>query len=138
MSEQARDDHASLGPESRYKKRLAEGIFEIQCCNICAKHQFYPRTACRYCGSVDFRWVAPSGQAKVYSTTVVRRKTTEGGDYNVAIVTLSEGPRMMSRVEGIAPDQVRIGMDVRARIKGHHEEVVLVFTPDVGRSAYEQ
>ena len=32
------------------------------------------------------------------------------------MVDLAEGPRMMSRVEGLAPEAVAIGMAVRARI----------------------
>ena len=45
-----------------------------------------------------------------FTTTVARRRPDRGGDYNVCIVTLEEGPRMTSRVEGIDPDQVTIGM----------------------------
>ncbi len=46
----------------------------------------------------------------------MRRKPQAGGDYNVALVDLAEGPRLMSRIDGIAPDQVRIGMRVQARV----------------------
>jgi uncharacterized OB-fold protein len=46
----------------------------------------------------------------------VRRKPQAGGDYNVALVDLAEGPRLMSRIDGVAPDQVRIGMRVQARV----------------------
>jgi uncharacterized OB-fold protein len=52
----------------------------------------------------------------VYSTTVVRRKADDGGDYNVCLVDLAEGVRMMSRVVSVAPQDVRIGMRVTARI----------------------
>lgn len=58
----------------------------------------------------------PSGQGTVYSTTVVRRKAEAGGDYNVALIDLKEGVRMMSRVEGISPEAVAIGMPVQATI----------------------
>ena len=52
------------------------------------------------------------------STTrwVVRRKADKGGDYNVALIDLKEGARMMSRVEGVAPTEVKIGMAVSAHI----------------------
>jgi uncharacterized OB-fold protein len=33
--------------------------------------------------------------------------------YNVALINLDEGFRMMSRVEGIAPEAVKIGMRVK-------------------------
>jgi uncharacterized OB-fold protein len=37
------------------------------------------------------------------------------GAHDVSLVDLEEGFRMMSTVVGIAPDDVRIGMGVRAR-----------------------
>jgi hypothetical protein len=104
------------GPEKIYRDKLAQGTFEIQRCGGCAKHVFYPRVLCPHCGSARLEWVAPSGRGTVYSTTVVRRKAADGGDYNVALVDLEEGPRMMSRVVTVTPDAVRIGMIVKARI----------------------
>jgi uncharacterized OB-fold protein len=104
------------GPEKRYLDALKDGRFEIQQCSACAKHVFYPRVVCPHCGSDRLGWVAPSGRGVVYSTTVVRRKPADGGDYNVCLVDLAEGVRMMSRVASIPPADVRIGMAVEARI----------------------
>jgi uncharacterized OB-fold protein len=53
----------------------------------------------------------------VYSATTVRRKAADGGDYGVCLIDLEEGLRLMSCVDGVAPDQVRIGMAVVARLK---------------------
>ena len=104
------------GPEKQYFDKLAAGHFEIQRCAGCGKHVFYPRVLCPHCGGERLDWVAPSGRGTVYSTTIVRRRPADGGDYNVCLVDLAEGPRMMSRVASVAPDQVRIGMVVQARI----------------------
>jgi uncharacterized OB-fold protein len=109
------------------------------CCSnaMIAKNMcFYPRVLCSHCGSPKLTWQPASGQGTVYSTTVVRRKPEQGGDYNVALVDLSEGPRMMSRVDGLAPHEVMIGMDVRAKIidePGHGK--LLVFMPTQGGGA---
>jgi len=51
----------------------------------------------------------------VYSTTAVHRRE---GIHNVALVDLDEGFRVMSEIVGVAPDDVRIGMGVRARDDG--------------------
>ena len=115
------------GPEQTYKDKLAQGAFEIQKCAACGKHVFYPRVVCPHCGADKLGWVAASGAGVVYSTTVVRRKPEAGGDYNVALVDLAEGPRMMSRVVGVEPAAVKIGMKVRARIA---PETLVEFTPD--------
>ena len=50
-----------------------------------------------------------SGRGIVHSTTVARRRPEKGGDYNICLVTLEEGPRLMSRVIEIAPEEVKIG-----------------------------
>jgi len=86
---------------------------------------FYPRVLCPHCGGEHLDWVAPSGRGTVYSTTIVRRKPADGGDYNVCLVDLAEGPRMLSRVVTVSPDQVKIGMTVAARIT----DGIVEFTP---------
>ena len=88
---------------------------------------FYPRELCPHCGSDQLAWEQPSGQGTVYSTTVIRRKAEAGGDYNVALVDLAEGPRMMSRVEGMAPADVAIGMAVQAEVIQHNGKGLVVF-----------
>ncbi|SAI59353.1 Predicted nucleic-acid-binding protein containing a Zn-ribbon [Bordetella ansorpii] len=111
----------SVGPEKHYHDLLSQGQFQIQRCQGCKQAVFYPRAICPHCGDPRLDWFTPSGKGTVYSTTVVRRRAEQGGDYNVALVDLAEGPRMMSRVDGIAPDAVKIGMAV---------QVQLVDTPD--------
>ncbi|MBI5106856.1 MAG: OB-fold domain-containing protein [Solirubrobacterales bacterium] len=56
-------------------------------------------------------WRVSAGLGTVYATTVARPR--DGEPYNVALVDLDEGFRMMSRVRGIAPEEVAIGMRVR-------------------------
>ena len=53
----------------------------------------------------------------------------QGPSYNVALVDLEEGPRMMSRVEIIAPEAVAIGMPVTAVIDRSGDDPVVVFHP---------
>jgi hypothetical protein len=56
-------------------------------------------------------WQVSAGRGTVYSTTVIRPRGGEA--YNLVLVDLDEGFRMMSRVVGIAPEEVAIGMRVR-------------------------
>jgi uncharacterized OB-fold protein len=118
-----------MGPEEHYRTQLAAGQFELQRCDACRRHVFYPRLLCPHCGSSALSWVAASGEGCVHSTTVTRRRAESGGDFNVAIIELKEGPRLMSRVEGLAPDRVTIGLAVRARIARERDRVLLVFEP---------
>lgn len=99
-----------------YEAGLRSGVFLIQRCRGCSAHIFYPRVLCPHCSSPDLGWVEPMGLGTVYSTTVVRRPADKGGSYNVALVDLAEGVRLMTRVEAVSPEAVKIGMRVRVSV----------------------
>jgi uncharacterized OB-fold protein len=117
-------------PGAVFAEFLKSGQLRLQVCASCGKQIFYPRTVCPFCGSVALEWREPSGKATVYSTTTVRQKPERGGDYNVSIVEFAEGARMMSRVEGIPPADVKIGMALKADIVQANNEPLLVFRPE--------
>ena len=120
------------GPDAQFAAYLERGELALQSCEACGRQVFPPRVACPHCGSDRLAFRAVSGRGTVYSTTVVRRKPEEGGDYNLALVDLEEGARLMSRVEGIAPQLVAIGQQVTARIApkaGPKGETLVLFDP---------
>lgn len=127
------DDALSTGADLHYRTQLDQGNFIIQRCQSCEKAIFYPRMICPHCGSNKLEWFAPSGRGTVYSTTTVRRKPEHGGDYNVSLVDLAEGVRMMSRVEGVSPDAVTIGMQVQAKVVDGDEGKLVVFNPETAQ-----
>ena len=57
----------------------------------------------------------------------INLKQSKGGDFNLSLITLDEGPRMMARVEGINPDEVEIGQKVKARISDLNGEPAIIF-----------
>jgi len=115
------------GPLHIYEENLAKGEFKIQQCKDCGQHVFYPRYLCHHCGSTDLKWVAVSGRGSVYSTSVVRQRPEKGGDYNLSLIDLEEGPRMLSRVIDVAPDEVTIGMEVSAHVGMINDLPAVVF-----------
>lgn len=119
------------GPDETWRAALAEGRFLLQRCRACEACRFPPALVCAACGSAELEWQDASGHGTVYSTTTVRERE---GSYNVALIELAEGARMMSRVEAIDPSKVRIGMSVRSRITPG-EEPVLVFEPSEGSAS---
>ena len=104
------------GVQAQYQAALDEGRFLIQRCEACAAHVHFPREFCPHCGSAQLAWVRPQGSGTVHAVTTVRRKAGAGGDYNVSLIDLPEGVRLMSRVEGLPPSDVKIGQRVRARV----------------------
>ncbi len=117
------------GPEAVFRAHLGEGRFMIQRSASTGAYVFYPRLVAPGTGEADLAWVEASGEGTVYATTVARRRPSSGGDYNVALIDLAEGPRMMSRVVGIAPDAVTIGMRVRAKVDELNGAPAVLFEP---------
>lgn len=113
-------------PDAEFRAFLAQGRFMIQRSKGDGAYVFYPRAVAPGTGARDLEWVQARGRGVVYSTTVVRRKPPEPS-YNVALIDLAEGPRMMSRVEGLDPAAVAIGMAVQARIVDQDGEPIVVF-----------
>ena len=114
-------------PEREYFAHLAQGRFMLQRSRASGAFFFYPRVAEPLTGATDLEWAAPSGRGIVYSSTLVRQKPP-AADYNVVLVDLDEGPRLMSRVQGLGA--VPIGLRVRAQIVQEEGGPVLVFVPD--------
>ena len=115
-----------VGVERQYADQLARGLFVIQQCPSCVLHVFPPREICPHCGEDTLTWVSPSGHGMVYSHTTVARKAEAGGDYNVVLVDLDEGIRMMSCVVETSA-AISIGMAVTARVDGYAEGSRVVF-----------
>jgi uncharacterized protein len=106
----------------------------VQKCTACGHCQFYPRLYCTACMSDRVEWVKTSGRGQVLSFTVVYRPVTRAFaaevPYVVALITLDEGPQMMSNIVGCAPESVRIGMPVEVVFEDWTEEVsVAKFRP---------
>ncbi|OYX64768.1 MAG: hypothetical protein B7Y89_00525 [Novosphingobium sp. 32-60-15] len=119
-------------PTSTYFRHLAEGRFLLQHSPSTDEWVYYPRMVAPKTGATDIEWAEPSGLGTVYATTVKRMKPP-AAHVNIAIVELDEGPRMMTHVQGIAPEDVQIGMRVRARIvDGPDDAKILVFEPETG------
>ena len=114
-------------PEQQFKNYLSEGKFMIQRCKSLDQFFFHPRVAFPGTGERDLEWVEASGNGTVHSTTCNRRLPEKGGDFNLSLITLDEGPRMMARVEGVEPDKVEIGQKVKARISILNQEPAIIF-----------
>jgi uncharacterized protein len=114
-------------PEREYFAHLASGRFKLQRSRGTGDYVFHPRVAAPRTGAADLEWVEVSGGGFVYSATFVRQKPP-AADYNVVLVELDEGPRMVSRVEGM--ERVPIGTRVRARIVQEDGGPVVVFVAE--------
>lgn len=101
----------------------------IQYCPQCSSYQFYPRVVCKNCLS-DVKWVVSSGRGTVYSFSVVHKvfnpEFKDKVPYIVALISLDEGPRMMTNLIGEAFEDVKIGMQVEVDFSKSFGEYNLV------------
>ena len=116
------------GPEAMFAAYLAEGRFMLQYCRSNASFIFYPRVAAPGTGDRDIEWREASGEGNIYSVTTIRPKPP-AMPYAVALIDLVEGPRMMSTVCGLAPEDIEIGMKVRAAIAERDGRHMVIFHP---------
>jgi uncharacterized OB-fold protein len=115
------------GVLARHQAALNEGRFLIQRCGGCHRAVYFPRALCPHCGHGELAFEEPAGTGTVYAVTTVRRKPEAGGDYNVSLIDLDEGVRLMSRVDGVPLGEVRIGLRVTARVVQQNGQGVVVF-----------
>ncbi|MBH2074462.1 MULTISPECIES: Zn-ribbon domain-containing OB-fold protein [unclassified Pseudomonas] len=118
----------TIRPDADFQEFLKQGQFMLQRSRSSQRCFFYPRVLEPRTGNTDLEWVQASGLGTVYSATVIRPKPP-AQPYNVSLVDLDEGPRMMTRIEGMPADMVTIGLRVKARIVEEVDQFFVVFDP---------
>lgn len=102
-----------------YWDGLAEGKLRVQQCGACKYWQAVPETFCFACGSDDMQWKDASGKGTVHTFITVHQKYHPAFydlvPYNVSVIELAEGPRITANVVNIAPNDIEIGMKVKAK-----------------------
>lgn len=121
------------GEERIWFDGAREGRLALTRCRACGAWST-PRVVCPQCWSQDVEVAAASGLGEIYSYTVLHRAGRPGFEadvpYVVALVTLDEGPRVMTTIVGVAPDEVRIGCRVRAEFVTRGDIAFPVFTAE--------
>ena len=101
----------------------------MQKCNNCGFIRFPPGILCPECHSMDAEWVQLSGTGKIYSFVVYRRAfhPSYEGDipYAVAVIQLTEGPRMESNITGAGVEDISIDIPVEVYFDDVTDEISL-------------
>ena len=94
----------------------AAGELRIQCCEGCGRLRHPPGPRCPACGAAKPGYQVAAGTGEIYSYLVHHHPPVPGKQLPivVALVTLTEGVRMVGELLDVPPDQVRIGLPVRA------------------------
>jgi len=114
----------------------AAGKLLIRRCNRCGVRHYYPRAFCPECWSDDVEWVEASGRATLYTHSTVYVNDLppfhEQVPYTAAVVDLDEGPRMMTKVVDVGPEDLEIGMALEAVFTPVADDVTLVYFRPAG------
>jgi uncharacterized OB-fold protein len=89
------------------------GKLMIQRCPVTGRHQWYPRAHSIYAPGAVPEWVEASGRGTVFSfSTLHRGNGPIDAPFTCALIMLEEGVLMLSRLDGIAENEVQVGMPV--------------------------
>jgi uncharacterized OB-fold protein len=102
-------------------------------CGACGFFVHPPTPRCPACLGKEVRPEAVSGRARVLSYTWNHQPWVPAPDhpYPIAIVEIAEQPglRLMTNLVGCGPDDLRIGMEVRAVFERHEDVYIPLFEP---------
>jgi uncharacterized OB-fold protein len=109
--------------EAAYRDALLAGRLSFQRCP--RGHAWLPpRQHCPTCLANPRGWADASGAAKLISWVVYRRSFDPSTDdrvpYNVAVVELAEGPRLITNIVGLAEDE-ELGAEAPLRLRIERE-----------------
>lgn len=132
MSAEVKPDRT--GPAGAFWSALDGGRLEFQRCRACGAAQLPAREECTACLSPDLAWEAAQGGATLISWVVYHRPYHEAFKdripYNVAVVELDEGPRLISNI--LAPNEsLRIDMPLRLELGESFGQTIPQFRPRV-------
>jgi|SRR5690606_13615931 uncharacterized OB-fold protein len=81
----------------------------LKSCLDCGKAHFFPRPMCPLCHSDRLEWITASGHGRIYSFSAT---VSASSPYVFAMVTLEEGPTMITNIVDASPEELAIGQDV--------------------------
>ena len=114
-----------------------EGELRLQRCTGCKESYFPPRPFCPACGSREVEIYKASGKATLYSYIINHRPRPDFGTepHSIAVVTLAEGPRMMTNVVDCpqTPEALELDMPLEVIFEKASDEISLPkFRPSKG------
>lgn len=108
-----------------------EGELRLQRCRECLTSYFPPRPFCPGCGSRKIEIYVASGRATLYSYVINHRPRPDMGTepHSIAVVTLAEGPRLMTNIVGCpqTPEALQLDMPLQVVFERHTDDITLPF-----------
>ena len=126
MAEKKADAFSADTALEPYWAAARDGRLLLKRCTACGKAHYYPRPICPFCMSSDTEWLEASGEGSIYTWSVERRATPP---YAIAMVTLAEGPTLLTAIVDCDLDGLAIGQKVMLGFETRDEQPTPVFRP---------
>lgn len=87
-------------------------LFTLPRCSSCGFYWFPPSGYCQECWSESWTWDPASGEGILHSFVVFKRQyhVAFPPPYAVGVVSLKEGPNVLSRIETNDPEKLEVGI----------------------------
>jgi len=112
---------------------VRHGRLVVQRCSLCGHRWLPARRECPACLQVGARWVEVSGRARLVSWVVYHQALHAAFEaelpYNVAVVELEEGPRLISNIVGVDSADLRIDQPLQMVVRERCGIPVPLFAP---------
>ncbi len=134
MTEQTSQSHwkplPSLeGTTGEFYRYCKNHELRFQRCTGCGTWRHVPRDMCAQCGSWEWEWAKSNGRGKLFTWTVVTLAMypafAEEVPYAVALIEMEEGPRIVSRIVDVAPEDLYMDMPLELIFEAVTDEVTL-------------
>lgn len=122
-------------PESaHFWEGCKAGELRLQRCGDCAETWFPPRPFCPHCGTREIEVYNASGRATLYSYIINHRPRPDMGTepHSIAVVSLEEGPRMMTNIVDCpqTPEALQLDMPLQVTFAKQNDDITLpLFRP---------
>jgi uncharacterized OB-fold protein len=107
-----------------YWDGLQSGRLRFQRCSACGHAWLPARADCPECWTAQWQWTDASGRGRVVSWVVYHHayhpEFKDRVPYNVTLVELDEGPRLITNVVNLGNRKLAIEMPVKLCIESEH------------------
>ena len=101
----------------------------LQTCGSCGVVRFPPRPMCPACNSFEVAWKPASGRGRIWSWVIAHPPVlpafADKAPYNIAVVELDEGVRMVGNLLGVPNGEITEGMTVKVTWEDVEDGVTL-------------
>jgi len=99
----------------QFYKHISQGKLLGGRCTQCGKVHLPPRPLCDNCYSKNFEWTEIQSRGKLLTYTIIHIAPAQFqamAPYAMGIVLLADGLKLPGMIKGVAPEKIKIGMEV--------------------------